>query len=392
MAQYKHQHVEDYIEIIAGYRDANGKSNHNIFTIAEPIISLARYDMKIVPSLAEQSIGGQGYTDKQAKLATELILKYERQLSKLNIDVTPIRTPEFRLPIRTIDRQCRVWIDNDVIKLKFPYNAQLIDTVREATKTSKGHFAFNRTTRVYDVALTEWNLNWVHSFAVSNQFEVDHTIKTAMDILLAAEKTPYAIELIYDNDTLKIINAPTSLNEYIDTNLGGFALENILQLIDYSSILGYTINSDISADVTRNLGQRFWNLCINRAVKVNSLTNSTVIKDIVDYATLTNRFPIFVFEPDLSDKLKTEFNKFFPNQIHILNSNKDIPIDYSAKVIYTTKIPRRSIDRIPLMISSAGMLHGGDRQIWIQNAEKVVYFAKEVYTSTSKGSEVCKLD
>ena len=94
-------HVEDYLEIIAGYRRPDGKNNHSIFTVGESPLSLARYDMKVVPSLAEQSIGGKGYTDKQAKLATELVIKYERQLFKLNVDITPVKTkPEYRLPLR----------------------------------------------------------------------------------------------------------------------------------------------------------------------------------------------------------------------------------------------------------------------------------------------------
>jgi len=45
-----------------------------------------------------------------------------------------------------------------------------------------------------------------------------------------------------------------------------------------------------------------------------------------------------------------------------------------------------------LLVSGAGMLHGGDRQIWIQTAEKVVYFAKDVYNTMTKGRQVCKLD
>ena len=43
------------------------------------------------------------------------------------------------------------------------------------------------------------------------------------------------------------------------------------------------------------------------------------------------------------------------------------------------------------MVSSAGMLYGGDRQMWIQTAEKVVYFTKDVYNKNTKGPNVCKL-
>jgi hypothetical protein len=38
------------------------------------------------------------------------------------------------------------------------------------------------------------------------------------------------------------------------------------------------------------------------------------------------------------------------------------------------------------------MLFGGDRQLWIQQAEKIVYFTDAVYNKGSdKGKELCKL-
>jgi hypothetical protein len=389
--QFKHPHVEDYIEIIAGFREPSGKSNHSIFTIGEPLINLARYDMKVVPSLAEQSIGGKGYTDKQAKLATELVIKYERQLAKHNIDITPVKTPVYRLPLRIIDRTTRTWVEDNLIKLRFPYDTKLIEIVRDACKESKGEFKFNRDTRVHEAALTEWNLNWIHSFAQANNFEVDASVTELMKLLLEAEQQSYSIELNYKTDeTLTIINAADSLIEYINEHLGGFALDNILTLIDYAPILGYSVNKSIEDDIINNVGTRFWSLCANKQLKVDTMTSSTIVKDIIDFSKLTNRFPIYVYEADLSNRLLNEFNRFLPGQIVRLDKKEEITED--AKVVYTTKIPRKPIGRIPLLVSSAGMLFGGDRQVWIQNAEKVVYFTKDVYTKNSKGPEVCKLD
>jgi hypothetical protein len=379
MAKYSHPHVEDYIEIIAGYREPSGKSNYSIFTVGEPIINLARYDMKVVPSLA-------------AQLACQLVLKYERQLFKLGVDVSPVNAPQYRLPLREIDRTSRIWVDNDKIKVKFPYNSQLVDTVREASKSSKGTIKFNRTDRLQEADLTEWNLNWFYTFAHTNGFEIDHTIRELMDLLLAAESRKHSIELCYSDDRVWLTNAEDSLSEYIATHLGGLTPDNIIRLIDWAPILGYTVSLDIAETVATEFGPRFWSLCANRQLKADTQTSPNLIKDVAAYAQATDRFPIFVFEPDMSGRLLAEFNQFFPNQVHTLSSNKDEPIDYTAKVVYTTKIPRRFIDRIPLMVSSAGMLHGGDRQIWIQNAEKVVYFAKEVYNNNTKGTTVCKLD
>jgi hypothetical protein len=396
MAQtYKHQHVEDYIEIIAGYRLPNGKNNHSIFTVGESLISLARYDMKIVPSLAEQSISGISYTDRQAALSTQLVIKYERQLFKHGIDISPVvNNPQYRLPIRELDRSTRAWIDNDIIKLKFPYDVALIEKVREASKSSKGEFNFNRETRMHKAALTEWNLNWIYSFAIAHNFVIDPTMQEAMDIVLATEKTPYKIELVIDGDQLKITNAPDSLIEYINEHLGGFALENILRLSDYAPILGYTVHDSISNDAIASFGTRFWSLCSNRELKVDTTADYTLIKDIAEYANDTNRFPIYVYEPDLSNRLLNEFTVAFPGAVMTLdNKVMDTGITEAIKVVYTSKIPRAAVaGRIPLLVSGAGMLFGGDRQIWIQTAEKIVYFTKDVYTKNSKGPEVCKLN
>ena len=391
---FKHPHVEDYIEIIAGYREPNGKSKYSIFSVGEPAISLARYDMKIVPSLAEQTLGqNKGYTDKQARLAADLVLKYERQLFKLGVDVTPVQVPEYRLPIRQIDRSTRVWIENDTINLKFPYSNELINTVRTASKESKGQFKYNRTTRLYEAALTEWNLNWIYSFAVQHNFDIDHSVKHMMDLVLLAEKTPYKIELQYAGSALNITHAETSLLDYVKQHVGELCLENILTLCDLAPVLGYSVHKDIETDIIRNFNTRFWSLCANRHLKVDPSTSPDLVKELVNYAELTKRFPIFVYEPDLSGRLLQLFGQHIDSEHVVVLDNKNAVIGADAKLVYTNKIPRVAIDRIPLMVSSAGMLYGGDRQIWLQAAEKVVYFSKDVYNkNVTKGKEVCKLD
>jgi hypothetical protein len=388
MAQFNYPHVEDYIEIISGYREPNGKSNYSIFTVGESPISLARYDTKVIPSLAEQTLGGKGYTDKQATLAVQLIIKYERQLNKLGLDISPVKNkPEYRIPLREIDRESRVWVENDIIKLKFPYDVKLIDAVREAGKTSKGSIHFNRDQRVQELALTEWNVNWAYTFAEVNNFIIDPSLKNIMQVLLDSEKDSYAIELVYNQGQLAINNAADSLQEYVSEYINN---EDLLKLIDYAPILGYTVSRPIQETVIEQCGNRFWSLCANRELKVDSLTSYNLVKDIAEYARQTNRFPIYVYEADLSDRLKTEFNKYFPDSM-ITMTNNLISIPEDIKVVYTTKIPRTPVKHIPLLVSSAGMLHGGDRQVWIQTAEKIVYFAKDVYTKNSKGPEVCKL-
>jgi hypothetical protein len=54
-----------------------------------------------------------------------------------------------------------------------------------------------------------------------------------------------------------------------------------------------------------------------------------------------------------------------------------------ARVVHFTKYRSRWQHRIPLLLSSAGMLYGGEKQLLIDRAEKIVYFAAEVYSAKS---------
>ena len=77
----------------------------------------------------------------------------------------------------------------------------------------------------------------------------------------------------------------------------------------------------------------------------------------------------------------------------IVNLDSHGVINEKTKLVYTRKIPKAQVNTIPLLISSSGMLFGGDRQVWIQTADKVVYFTKDVYNkNVKKGQEVCKLN
>jgi hypothetical protein len=388
-------HVEDYIELIAGFRDVSGKSRYSIFQLPESPLNLARYDVKVLESFGTQSKDGIAFTDRQAKLATDLVIKYERQLAKLGVSVAPVKeNPVFRIPLRQIDRTSRIWADNNNIYIRFPYNMETIDAVRTESKQSLGKIEWNPADKLWRADLTEYNLNWAYAFAQANKFEIDSTVTSLMNQILEVEKQSYAIELKAGAETLSITNAMPSLIEYIDTHLQGFAADNLLKLVDYAPILGYTCDRVIEEVVIEAYGPRFWSLCANKELKVDMTSNyKEQIAELVNYATATQRWPIYVYEPDMSDRLAMLFIRHFKNdEIVDLDKNPD-GITANTRLVHTRKIPKTKINSIPLLVSSAGMLFGGDRQVWIQTADKVVYFSKEVYNKTNKkGKDVCLLN
>ena len=165
----------------------------------------------------------------------------------------------------------------------------------------------------------------------------------------------------------------------------------MLTLVDYSPILGYTVEPVIEEVVIQAYSPRFWSLCANRELKVDlSEKYGDQLAEIVNYAKVANRFPMYVYEPDQTSRLAMLLIRHF-NKDEIVNLDKSEITD-TTKLAYFARMPKAGIRRVPLLISGAGMIFGGERAIWLQQAAKIVYFTKDVYTKNNKkGREVCKL-
>lgn len=379
------QYVEDFIEVIAGLRDpvTGNQTNAYLFTVT-PIINLARYDVSVIESMAEQCLTNQPFTQRQADLACRIILKYSRQLANKCVDVSPVENPKWRMAIRVMDYSRRVYIEDDVIILRFPYNANTIESIRDVTKTSQGSAAWSRTNKRWEFALTEYNLSWIVAWCLANEFEIDPAITVLFNKLAEVESSNYAIELcLTDSGQLTIRNAADSLLNYVNTQVGGLEFSNLLRLVDMSAILGYTVHADIANALTTEYSARFYNLISNREVKINpnTLMSTDDFASVLDYADKMERWPVVVYEPDLTGKLLERLNELRPNQVFQSRRKDDIFVGF--RYVYTN-IPVRKIETIPLVISSAGMVFGGDKQLMIQRAGKVVYCAADVYNKRTK--------
>lgn len=391
---YKFETVEDYLEIIAGYKEiASGKKTSTWFLGFNPIISLARYDTDVLDSMSSAATQGQALTERQGTLACKIILKYQRQLAAKMVDVSPVENPVWRQPLRKMDYSRTVFMQDDRIKLRFPYDAKMIESIRDFRKDSQGLCEFNREEKLWNIALTEYNLSWVYTWAKHHQFEIDPAVQLLFDKLFELEQTQYAIELVCTDQGLDITNCPPSLREYIETKLGGFGLDNLSVLVDASSELGYTVNSDLSTALIAEYGPRFVRLSNFRELRLNpeSRTVDDDFASVLDYAVKTNRLPVVIYEPDLSNRLLNRLEELYPHdQIQTWSNKKVFEIEPGKKFIHAIR-PVRGMQRIPMLISAAGMIFGGDKQIMMQSAAKIVYVAAEVYNKVNNTRKVPKI-
>lgn len=380
-------YVEDYLEVINGDRDPVTGKLLGLFNTTPPIISLARYDVNIVDSMSQNTQSGNALTDRQAEIACKIILKYKKQLAAHSIDVSPVESPVFRIPLRTIDRRKLMTLVDNEICLKFPFNTELINQVKEMGKDSQGHWRWANASKEWRIGLSETNLIAALGLGRIHQFEIDPELLTLEQKILELEAVPYEIKLIKQGDQVSITNMPNSMRDYIDLNLGGLNTDNLVKLIDNASILGYSVDRVLEYTVTKDHPARVFNLMLGKEHRFSPSADSSVLEDIIYYAEITNRWPIYVYEPDMSDRLYKAFaEKYFdPDQVYRSTNIKKQPDIEGKRIIFFNKFSAHWNLDIPLLVSSAGMMHGGEKTMLLQRAEKVVYFAAEVYNNNTKG-------
>jgi hypothetical protein len=341
--------VEDYIEFIGGYRSANGNRLGMFERVPSPL-SLARYDIAVIESLASQTADlSNPYTDKQAALAVRIVDKYRRQLFNLKPSIIlpeDVSKLMFRLGIRKIDRTKAAYIEHDKFVIRFPYETKLIDAVKAQSREGQGSAQFDADKKVWRLSMTEYMLNWVMTVCPTNGFEVSTEIKALYDKMLAVEQTPYEIKLDIVDGQVVITNAPTSLLEYIDDNLGGVNIDNLLVLVDNSEVLGYTVSQDIKDAVKLECGD-FWRFVETRRVQFKADDYGDTLDRVVEYGIKFNRLPVYVYNNGLPKK----------NTEHVVYLSRSIGPEVAPKLLVTT----------------TSIMIGTKKQSWMTNAQKIIF-------------------
>jgi hypothetical protein len=351
------RYVEDYLEFIAGYRDINGTLRTTVDTAR---VNLARYDVNFINGIAVQTINNKAMTDRQGRLAIQLIYKYERQLKKLDPPVSvPLDLNEFRLGERIVDRTKRLWLEVDYMVLKFPFDTNLITEVRRQAKEGHGNCKFDRETKEWRLSLTEDMVNWAVTIAASNDIHVDEPVLALFEQIVAIEQKPFAIQLTEQDGTLSITNAPASLIDYINTQLGGFSQSNLLTLVDHGPVLGYTISDDLRSRALQGLPPFTQCLVSNRTTRLTK--TGVTLADVLHYARLSNRLPIYVHDTGIQGCKDTHEVRFLTR-----HASSDI--------------------RPRLMVSFSEFVIGAKKKCWLSNAEKVVVVDNDTIKNTFDSS------
>jgi hypothetical protein len=358
-------HIEDYLELLGGHTPGTLVI---VNPPEPPIINLARYDITIVESMSAHTYWGGALTDRQADLAVRLVLKYRKQFARYGIDVAPAENPQFRKPVRVVNRSKQIWLDDERIGVRFPYDLPMIKAIQEERNISQGSMKYNQEEKVWYLAITESNVNWAVTWGEINQFEIDPLVQNLFNLIMECEARPYEIKLVQTADGYEITNAADSLVEYINTKLGGFGLDNGITLIDNSGVLGYTYDDTLTRPALLDI--------FGSSRDIHLPMTDDAISFLFSYAELTNRYPVCIYDPTMTS-IDLDLSRFNEDEIVRFDyRGKTKTCDYNidcVKVVYAHKIPATWNYSIPLLVSTVEMMYGGKRMEWINQAEKIAY-------------------
>ena len=195
--------------------------------------------------------------------------------------------------------------------------------------------------------MTESTLNWIMVAQDHFNLEVSDDVKQLGQQMLDSEQQTYKIELTLSDQQPTINNAATSLLDYVETSLGGLSMDNLVRLVDNSSVLGYTVNETILDRLNTN--KEFLPWMLKKQFKLTKALDETQALDkVIEYARLTDRLPVYLYQGQ--------------TKASVTNTNPDI--------VYLDSDSDPTI-RPKLLVTTTTFMIGHKRARWLQSAEKV---------------------
>lgn len=359
----KFESVEEYILFIAGYLKRPSESTHpQQHHMNSSPINLARYDVSVVNNFAHQIHDKIGFTPKQCDLAGKIIVKYRRQMAKAGIDVTPVENGTATVgPLREIDYSRHISIEEDSIKIRFPFDQLLVQKMRTYGKNeSHGSAVWDHEKRYWNLALTEYNVMWTNKNLIQDhQFEADKEFINLYKICKQA--TGNVPKLKLDNDKIYMENCPSSLENFLVDKVGDFTLNNMVKLIDYAGVCGFGVSKKLLEKVPNNKLHTYF---VNQEIVVETPEEND-INNLVEYIKMSERFPVVTYSTGhdvaLYNRLTKEFGKKCVLNVSAISELDDL-----------------DQQTIPLLVTNTGLVRSGTtRQRLFQMSERIVFFYKD---------------
>lgn len=205
------KYVEDIILELSGV-------NQSGLWVGKKPFEVSNFDLKYIDSFAISLIEGKHLTEPQQKLTMKILLRNKSNLEKIyNFDAEKFfSNPPWKNPPRIIDKSKKIYIENNTVVLKSPYDQKVIETIRTFDKK---RYTFDGNKKQYIFNLDEKCI----AFLSANfyDFEKDPKIAELNEQINAIKAQPekYIPMICFENNQFVYKNTHTSIPSPTKTDL-----------------------------------------------------------------------------------------------------------------------------------------------------------------------------
>jgi len=171
---------------------------HLVFNTTKNV--LLEDDVTIVTSIARQVSRGMALTDRQYNLMQEKLSVYSKDFKELNFSAALHNT---RQPLRDIDRSKTITIEDDNIKVRFPFSKKLISKINDIIrKVDQRSYSHERSSHEHFFMLTEKNTVLLLDKFIDSSFIIDKQLVEFYNKILEIKTSPLQHLPAYHNGML----------------------------------------------------------------------------------------------------------------------------------------------------------------------------------------------
>jgi len=329
--------IEDCLEILAGFRKESDK------------FSIIREDYTIVHSIAKQVFKGTPLTDRQFALMQKKLLAYKDQFDDIDISIE-LASKKLRQPLRSINREKYIKLQDDKIKIRFPFKKSDIMLINEISHKADG-YDHKKGSHQHYFDFTEQNILNIFDRFNNKNFDCD---KELLDIYFQIKDMQsvkhWYIPGIYE---MQLRNVKDNIKLLIEEDIGKLSDTTFLKYADRKFKYGL---ENIEHNTAKNIIE---SIAFRNSVHYESKPSKETLDNVLASLWELDRFPMLV----ILDKEDAE------KQLHqMITYYRDILNVETQSVLFRLGDKNAGFNQLVK-----------DRKLnnWVDKTTKIVYISKD---------------
>lgn len=336
----KNHTIEDCLEMLAGFRkESDG-------------FSLMKEDYTIMHSIARQCLKGTALTDRQFALMQTKLLAYKDQFNNSDILLDDCIS-NLRQPLRTINREKYIRVEDNKIKVRFPFKKSYIMLVNDIQNPSWNAEGYNHAKGSHEhfFDYDESNvLNLLDRFS-DKGFTIDKELALVYHEIkhIEAQKDRY-VPGIYN---MKLKNVSDNLVTIIENDIGPLNKSTLLKYVDRRFKYGL---ENIDDHAPNHSNER---IAYRKTIVHESKPSEISLNQLLDDLWHLDRFPMLVVLD--GDNAETQLHQLVTHYRDLLDLNEQ-------SVLFRQEDKNSGFNQLIK-----------DRKLnnWVDKTTKVVYISKD---------------